>query len=174
MPSKPPSSAPPIVSGPGGGGIFQPSPMDFGPFTFNPWGSGSSSSSSIPDRAASFQQLLMVMALRKAMGRTKRGRAILEAIMSGSLQGGMIQGTEAVDTPRGVRHYSPPGFRTVDILGQKVAVFKPIAGALGLLPKSSGAAITKAEMRRLRRDQTLVKKVKRLAQSTGQLKCTNK
>ena len=40
---------------------------------------------------------------------SKTGRALMEAITSGSLQRGVIQRTRSVDTPRGTENHSPPG-----------------------------------------------------------------
>lgn len=121
----------------------------------------------------SFQQGLMMEMLSSSV-RSKDGRSILEAMMSGSLQGGMIQQTHPVQTPRGTRHYSPPGFRTVEVSGRKVAVFKPLARALRLLPKKSRAKLTAADMKAITKADRLTKKLKKLAKKTGRLKVTNK
>jgi len=67
----------------------------------------------------------------------KSGRAILEALTSGSLQNGIIQPTVQVQTPRGTENHSPPGFRTVYVNDQPFAVFKPLAKELGLLDGGS-------------------------------------
>lgn len=121
----------------------------------------------------SFQQGLMMEMLSSSV-RSKDGRAILEAMTSGSLQGGMIQQPHPVQTPRGVRHYSPPGFRTVEVNGQKISVFKPLARALRLLPKKSRSKLTSADMKAITKADRLTKKLKKLAKKTGRLKVTNK
>lgn len=123
--------------------------------------------------AQQFQQGLMMQMLQDSV-RSKDGKSILEAMLHGSLQGGMIQQPVAVDTPRGTRHYSQPGFRTVDVGGQKVSVFKPLARALRLLPKKSRAKLTNADFKTIRKADRLTKKVKKLAKKTNRLKVTNK
>lgn len=120
-----------------------------------------------------FQQALMMEMLSDSV-RSKDGKAILEAMLHGSLSGGMIQQTHPVQTPRGVRHYSQPGFRTVEVNGQKISVFKPLARALKLLPKRSKAKLTNADFKTIRKADRLTKKVKKLAKNTGRLKVTNK
>lgn len=65
------------------------------------------------------------------------GRAILEAITSGAIQNGVIQQVTQVNTPRGTRNVSPPGYRTVYVSDEPYAVFKPLAAEMGLLPNES-------------------------------------
>jgi hypothetical protein len=72
---------------------------------------------------------------------TQDGRAVLEAMTSGALQGGVIQRPKQVQTPRGTRNVSPPGYRTVYLGGDSdadaYAVFKPLAQSLGLIGRES-------------------------------------
>lgn len=160
----------------GSGSVFEPSPIDLGPVEFDPFamlerGRGGDG---VPAQAGDFQQALMGMMLKKAMRGRGDGRAALEAMLSGSLQGGMIQNTVEVKTPRGLENHSPPGFRTVYIMGQPFAVFKPIAKTFGLLPKSSTCKISSADMKAISKADRLTKTLKRLGQKTGRLKITNK
>ena len=120
-----------------------------------------------------FSNALVSQMLTKKV-RGKAGRAILEAMQAGSLQDGMIQQPYEVDTPRGVEYHSPPGFRTVTLNGQKISVFKPLAMALNLLPKTSTTKITSADMKKITDVNRLTKKLKRLGKKTGNLKITNK
>jgi len=116
---------------------------------------------------------LAVQILGKSVN-SKSGREMLEALTSGSLQGGMIQQTRSVQTPRGTENHSPPGFRTVYVNDRPFAVFKPLARALGLLPKQSTTKISGADMKTIRKAKRLTGKVKDLAKDTGRLKVTNK
>lgn len=84
----------------------------------------------------SFGQALGQLMLKESV-KGKSGRAILEALTSGSLQNGVIQPTVTVQTPRGTENHSPPGFRTVYVNDQPYAVFKPLASELGLLDGGS-------------------------------------
>jgi hypothetical protein len=123
---------------------------------------------------ANFQQGLMMSMLQKKI-RSKSGRAILEAMVSGSINEGLITEPDRLETRYGdVRHQSPPGFRTVTLNGQKLSVFKPLAMALNLLPKRSKAKISAADMKTIRRAKTLTKRIKGVAKDTGRLKVTNK
>jgi hypothetical protein len=120
-----------------------------------------------------FSGALGAQMLQKSV-RSKSGRAILEAMQAGSLSGGMIQRPVTVQTPRGTEKHSPPGFRTVTVNGEKLAVFKPLAQALGLLPKRSRCVVSGADKKAIRKADRLTKKMKKLAQDTGRLKVTNK
>lgn len=161
--------------GGGGGGFVQPSPVDLGPFSLNPSAlmGGNGNGQQQMQQGGGFSNALM-MELVKGSVRSSAGRAVLEAMASGSLQGGIIQQTTPVSTPRGNENHSPPGFRTVYVNGQPFAVFKPVAKTLGLLPKTSRAKITAADMKAITKADRLSKQIKRLAQKTGRLKCTNK
>lgn len=92
----------------------------------------------------SFPQMLLADLLEDAV-QGSTSRAILEAMQSGSLQGGIIQQPVKVQTPRGVEYHSRPGFRTVTLNDQKVSVFKPVAKAMGLLPKGERTFREKAD-----------------------------
>jgi hypothetical protein len=162
--------------GNGNGGFVQPSPVDFGPVQFNPGallpdGNGNGGGGQMMQ--GGFNNALM-MELVQGSVRSSAGRAVIEAMASGSLQGGIIQQTTTVSTPRGNENHSPPGFRTVYVNGQPFAVFKPVAKTLGLLPKTSKAKITAADMKAITKADRLSKRIKSLAQKTGRLKCTNK
>jgi hypothetical protein len=91
-----------------------------------------------------FSQALVAEMLEDAV-QGSTGRAVLEAMQAGSLQGGVIQQPVRVETPRGVEFHSRPGFRTVTLNGQKVSVFKPLAKAMGLLPKGERTFREKAD-----------------------------
>lgn len=93
---------------------------------------------------SNFMQAIMADMLRDSV-KGSNSKAILEAMQSGSLQGGIIQQPVEVTTPRGVEWHSRPGFRTVTLNGQKVSVFKPVAKALGLLPKGGRTFRQKAD-----------------------------
>lgn len=165
----------------GGGGFRLPggAGLDFPSFGF---GSGSETETggtpSLPMQSGgglpgAFSGALGAKMLEKSV-RSKSGRAILEAMQSGSLSAGMIQRPVTVQTPRGVEKHSPPGFRTVTVNGEKFAVFKPLAQALGLLPKRSRCVVSGADKKAIRKADRLTKKMKKLAQDTGRLKVTNK
>lgn len=87
-----------------------------------------------------FQGAIMMEMLEDAIG-SQDGRAVLEAMTSGALQNGVIQRPANVQTPRGTRNVSPPGFRTVYLGGDDdadaYAVFKPLAKSLGLIGRES-------------------------------------
>lgn len=172
------SLLPPGFGGGGGngnGGFVTPSPVDFGPVQFNPGAllPGPNGNGGQQMAQGGFNQALM-MELVQGSVRSSAGRAVIEAMASGSLQGGIIQQTTPVSTPRGNENHSPPGFRTVYVNGQPFAVFKPVAKTLGLLPKTSKAKITAADMKAITKADRLSKRIKSLAQKTGRLKCTNK
>lgn len=122
------------------------------------------SAAAAPDLPAVAQQVM----LSRMMARQKGdGRAVLEALMSGSLNKGLIQAPTGVNTPRGIRYFSPPGFRTVQVLGKPYSVFKPLARSLGLLKKGSTCYITSADVRKARAAKALERKVKSLAKAVG-------
>lgn len=125
----------PSVNIPGIGGITGPS-VDFSRVTTQGDGGESSEQVMRPTGMQGFGGAMAMMLLEKS-ATSKDGRSILEAVTSGSLQGGVIQPTVTVETPRGTENHSPPGFRTVYIQDQPYAVFKPVAKALNLLPKGS-------------------------------------
>lgn len=87
-----------------------------------------------------FQGAIMMEMLEDSIS-TQDGRAIMEAMTSGALQNGVIQRPANVQTPRGTRNVSPPGFRTVYLGGDDdehaYAVFKPLATSLGLIGRES-------------------------------------
>jgi hypothetical protein len=167
----------------GQGGVMSPSPVDMGPVQFNPGNvpdffggggmGGGGGGNGMMNMASGFNQALM-MQLVKGSVRSSAGRAVLEAMASGSLQGGIIQPTVTVNTPRGSENHSPPGFRTVYVNDEPYAVFKPVAKTLGLLPKTSKAKITAADMKAIRKADRLAQTIKRLGKKTGRLKITNK
>lgn len=123
-----------------------------------------------------FQQGLMMSMLQKKV-RSKSGRAILEAMMSGSINEGLITEPDVLTDSYGrTRHQSPPGYRTVEVNNQKVSVFKPLAMALNLLPKTTTCKVSSADMRKVRRfgkNGTIPKRLKKLAKDAG-FKVTNK
>lgn len=82
-----------------------------------------------------FGQAMMLEMLEDSI-ESSAGKAVLEAITSGSLQGGPIQQVQPVQTPKGTRNVSPPGFRTVYVNDQPYAVFKPLAKCMGLIDDS--------------------------------------
>jgi hypothetical protein len=113
-------------------------------------------------------QLAQAIMLKRLVSRQKGdGRAVLEAMLSGSLQGGLVQAPKGVETPRGLRYFSPPGFRTVHVMGKPVSVFKPLARSMGLLPKPQGCYISKAQVRAARKAMSLERKVKSLNKALG-------
>lgn len=101
---------------------------------------GSSGGGGMMSMGQGFQGALMMEMLEDAVG-GQDGRAVLEAMTSGALQQGVIQRPANVQTPRGTRNVSPPGFRTVYIGGDDdsdaYAVFKPLARTLGLIGRES-------------------------------------
>jgi len=101
---------------------------------------GSGGGGSMMNMGQGFQGALMMEMLEDAVG-GQDGRAVLEAMTSGALQQGVIQRPANVQTPRGTRNVSPPGFRTVYIGGDDdsdaYAVFKPLARTLGLIGRES-------------------------------------
>lgn len=165
-----------------GGGF--PAPTSFGGGGFG--GSGAGGSWDGPKKAEvvssrscdignmqDFGNALMMELFSKSV-KSKSGRAIMQAIVSGSLQGGIVQCPERLETSYGeVRYEAPPGFRTVTVNGRKVAVFKPIAMSMGLLPKSPAPKITAADMKTLRRAETVGRRAKELAKKAG-FKVTNR
>lgn len=165
--------------------FIQPSPVDMGPISFNPsnlgnmfqGGGGNGNVVTKPQNGmmmtGGFNQALMMELVGSSI-RSSAGRAVIEAMASGSLNGGIIQPTVPVQTPRGQENHSPPGFRTVYVNSEPYAVFKPVAKCLGLLPKTSKAKITSADMKAITKADRLAKTIKRLGQKTGRLKITNK
>lgn len=108
-------------------------------------GSGGSNQSNQGDgtmmpTGGGFQNAIMMEMLEDAIS-GQDGRAVLEAMTSGALQNGVIQRPANVNTPRGTRNVSPPGFRTVYLGGDSdadaYAVFKPLAKSLGLIGRES-------------------------------------
>jgi len=102
-------------------------------------GSGGSGGQELPMQGG-FQGAIMMEMLEDAIS-GQDGRAVLEAMTSGALQQGVIQRPTNVQTPRGTRNVSPPGFRTVYLGGDSdsdaYAVFKPLAKSLGLIGRES-------------------------------------
>lgn len=119
-------------------------PQTQGGMQFGVGGGDGQQSAAGANLPANFSQGLMLSMLQDSVT-SKSGRAVIEAMVHGSLQGGMIQQPQRVETPRGPRHFSPPGFRTVTIQDQKIAVFKPLAKALGLLPKGERSFLQKID-----------------------------
>jgi len=103
---------------------------------------------------------------------SKQGRSVLQAITSGALQRGVIQPVTTVQTPRGERNYSPPGFRTIYLNDEPYAVFKPLARALGYRFNGSQSELKKLD-KQARKYLSNRKKVKKLAGKVG-LKTSNR
>jgi hypothetical protein len=103
---------------------------------------------------------------------SKSGKAILQAMQSGALQGGVFQQPTPVQTPRGVRHYSPPGFVTVDLGGDKISVFRPVAKAMGVYDHGSTSDLQQAD-KLARKLMSKRKQLKKLAPKLG-LKTSNR
>lgn len=101
--------------------------------------SGQASGQNLP-MGGGFQGAIMMELLEESIS-GRDGRAVLEAMTSGALQNGVIQRPANVQTPRGTRNVSPPGFRTVYLGGDDdqhaYAVFKPLARSLGLIGRES-------------------------------------
>lgn len=121
----------PVEIGPGGP---QRSPMNLGPLNLTPTDGGDETPAPTGGGGGFGGNLAMKLMMESVSSKT--GRALMEAITSGSLQQGVIQRTRTVNTPRGTENHSPPGFRTVYVNDQPYAVFKPLAKSLGLLPSS--------------------------------------
>ncbi len=111
-----------------------------------------------------WQQALMMQALSKT---SKDGRAILKAMVSGALQKGLFQTPVSISTPLGTRYYSPPGFRTVWVMGKPISVFKPIARALRLLKEARGCYISYSDVKKARAAKSLQGKIRRLSSAVG-------
>lgn len=163
----------PIIPGTGPGGII-PGLPDPGDFLRGVQGFLSGTGLPVPPpvpvqgRDVALPQLAQAIMLKRLVSRQKGdGRAVLEAMLSGSLQGGLVQAPKGVETPRGLRYFSPPGFRTVHVMGNPVSVFKPLARSLGLLPKPQGCYISKAQVRAARKAMSLERKVKSLNKALG-------
>ena len=168
-----PAQSKPIIPGTGPGGII-PGLPDPGDFLRGVQGFLSGTGLPVPPpvpaqgQDVALPQLAQAIMLKRLVSRQKGdGRAVLEAMLSGSLQGGLVQAPKGVETPRGLRYFSPPGFRTVHILGKPVSVFKPLARSMGLLPKPQGCYISKAQVRAARKAMSLERKVKNLNKALG-------
>jgi hypothetical protein len=109
----------------------------------------------------------------QTMGDSSTGRALVEAMTSGSLQNGIIQPTVTVNTPRGTENHSPPGFRTVYVNDQPYAVFKPFAKSLGLLKNESGLTFRQKLDKQTRQYQKNRRFIKDVAKKVG-LKTSNR
>jgi hypothetical protein len=103
---------------------------------------------------------------------SKSGKAILQAMQAGALQGGVFQQPTPVQTPRGTRHYSPPGFVTVDLGGSKISVFRPVAKAMGVYDSGSTTDLQQAD-KLARKLMSKRKQLKKLAPKLG-LKTSNR
>lgn len=172
-PITPPQPSKPIIPGTGPGGII-PGLPDPGDFLRGVQGFLSGTGLPVPPpvpaqgQDVALPQLAQAIMLKRLVSRQKGdGRAVLEAMLSGSLQGGLVQSPKAVSTPRGIRYFSPPGFRTVHVMGKPVSVFKPLARSMGLLPKPQGCYISKAQVRAARKAMSLERKVKSLNKALG-------
>lgn len=105
-------------------------------------------------------------------------RAVLEAMQSGALQQmGPIGRPEQVQTPKGTRNVSPPGYRTVYLGGDDdenaFAVLKPLAEAMGLIDDSGPRTTTQKMNDALREWQKWRRKIEKLAPKAG-LKTSNR
>jgi len=86
-------------------------------------------------QGSGFSQAIMMEMVEEAV--SGRAESILEAIASGALQRlGPIGRPTQVETPRGTRNVSPPGYRTVYLNGEPFAVLKILATSLGLIDDS--------------------------------------
>jgi hypothetical protein len=90
-----------------------------------------------------FGQAMMQELVSEAVESTD-AEAIFEAMASGALQKlGPIGKPTKVQTPRGTRNVSPPGYRTVYLNDEPFAVLKPLATSLGMI--DDGGARTMRE-----------------------------
>lgn len=161
-------------------GPFRTSPVDFGPVEFDPGrmfqggddGNGNGSQQMMQGGGGFVNDMAMKL-IFQTMGDSSTGRALVEAMTSGSLQNGIIQPTVTVNTPRGSENHSPPGFRTVYVNDQPYAVFKPFAKSLGLLKNESGLTFRQKLDKQTRQYQKNRRFIKDVAKKVG-LKTSNR
>lgn len=89
---------------------------------------------------------LIQIVMQKAL-KGVSNRALFQAIASGAINNGVIQAPIPLQAPDGTveRYQSPPGYRIVEVNGQKLSVLKPVAKAMGVLPSSGKTTLQKLD-----------------------------
>lgn len=164
--------------------VFSTSPVDFGPFQFDPGGvidffTGAPSKPAEKPMGAPTNQmpaqmqgmnlgsLLMAGLMEKVMSKGSGDRALLEAIFSGNVQRfGPMFPTPTTNTPRGPQNISPRGYVTMYFGDQAVSVLKPIAECFGYKTYKPKSDLTKLR-RKLTGAASAKRKVKMLAKKAG-------